>query len=181
MLSLEQTRLQTTTGPRPPGNTRIRCLNLFAKQGPRQPLFFIYLFIFLLTTVLVSFTVGAAIAVPERLHVFHMAVKCEWAQVGSVVWEWCGASSRTGPVYRDTFFFFFSFFFYTLARHSWARINTQPPWSSCLTCQATQRVGGRHLCEEGRGGGTDLWATGVDDNEISHVSRIGGRRRHRVW
>lgn len=59
---------------------------------------------------------GAVILVPERLNVFYMAVNCEWAQAGAC--GSCGASSRTGPVYRETF--------YTQALHSWARINTQP-------------------------------------------------------
>lgn len=69
-----------------------------------------------------------------------------WMGTGRSVCGSCGASSRTGLVYRQTF--------YTGALHSWARINTQPLDLHISPNQAAHRR-----------------STRVHDNEISHVTQ----------
>lgn len=95
MLSLEQTHLHTTTSLLPLG-TRRSCVGqnrvfFSARHDSNICMHLIYS--------------KAVILVPERVNVFYMAVNCEWAHGSERVCGSRGASSRTGPVYRETFFF----------------------------------------------------------------------------
>lgn len=83
MLSLEQTRFTDHNKLSPSGNTWILQLNVFAKQGLLPC--FIYSMIAPYVCVCALFTVGLRSRFPERLHVFYMAVNCEWAQVRACV------------------------------------------------------------------------------------------------
>lgn len=131
------------------GNTRILCLNLFAKQGPQQSFFF-------LTTVCISFTVGL----------------WSWFQRGSTCFTWQSTvnghrselcvgvvelSAGPGPSTETLF---------TLGLAIPELGSTRSPLIF-ISHLPSNTEGERHLHREAEG---DQWATGVHDNEISHVT-----------